>query len=361
MVDQIAGQPELTPLDALRTLVPAELRGTLLPVRWLVLDTGVILNDLAGALRRHPKPTALSLIASTGAARLYAASAVAKEVADHLEEYLVRRDLDPVLGTSLWRERYLPWIRFVDDSLDLAPDNTAVGAVLLRDPTDGSTAALACTLGCVALSEDRDLSDLGLGSGGSWLRFAFAAGDAALGESANVVAAGGLVISGEMVVAGARSLGSLVKSPGGRQALAVVGAIVVVALIVLYLHEPSRRFTKEHLQPVGEALAAGGSWSLNGYVRATRNMETGKIALQAVVLSDLAPPNEDVRIARLLARAVRPMSTRNVAASLYEYERVPRKVLVKVDAILRSKAAFVEADEGRWQLGRTLDAGVPAT
>jgi predicted nucleic acid-binding protein len=119
-------------------------------------------NELRGEVIRtcrHGR-TVLVTAANTGALRLYLASHVVGEMAEHGERWALEADIDPKDFKECWQSDYLPLARVISDeglSPDLLDDveRIRVEALTAADSDDVPSAILALCLGAFFLSHDR--------------------------------------------------------------------------------------------------------------------------------------------------------------------------------------------------------------
>lgn len=351
-------QPDVsmkTPLETLRSVASTGAGLPRLQVRYGILDTNVLLKNIARDVRDDPLPTALRCVIQVGALRPYVGPHVVGEVDRRIDRWMSERGVDGTRARRFWEREYLPRLWVVDTGT-LHFEEARIAAVAVRDPDDLPTARLAILLGQKALSEDSDLADYGLASGEPWLRLAFAIGSVAWGEAVDLGIGFGVnlsVESGSQAVALGRQLA---RTRGGQRALLAAGAcVVVVALGVLLLrqlHEPSRLWIDEKTEENLRALASGGQAAIGAYANVARNRFQGELDLQGGIVVDSQTLLPLQVAARRLAAADAPMSTRDLAAVVWGYQRVPAKALSRMTAMLKTMAVFVEVDADHWQLGQ---------
>jgi hypothetical protein len=254
---------------------------------------------------------------------------------------------------GIWRGQYLRLMRFVD-SRELVPDDPRLRQLAERDPDDLPTAALACALGIQALSEDPDLVDYGLATGRPWLGLVFATENSFLGQSVTAGVAVGVNFSGVAVIEGARGVTAMARDPNGRWILMAVGLLVIGLAIVCVVHDPTRRWVGDHAKGVIASVKDGGGKAFTGYVGISLAWAEGRATIEAAVVRGKYASPHAILVSRMLATTPTPMSTRDVAGRLGNYERVPREVRMWTRQLLERHGAFVEVAEDRWQLGRRL-------
>jgi hypothetical protein len=347
--------PTGTPLEGFRRLVPIEARPYMPKIRCGILDTNVVLNNIACDVRTYPRPTAIRLLVALGVLRPYVGPHVIGEVEEHLDRYMLERRLNPVFARSIWEREYRPRLWVCDPGV-LWRQDSRVATLAARDPDDLPTAQLAILLGQKALSEDPDLTEYGLASGEPWLKLVFATGSVARGETVDLGVMIGASISMQAVGDAARAARQLAATPRGEWTLVVLGAglaLVVLGVFVLrHLHEPSRRWIDENTRRGVHLLVSGGKVAIGAYATVSISRMHGEVDLRVGVVAEAHSPSPIQRAARMLAMAEAPISTRDVAAVLWGYKRVPRAALQRSRALLESTPAFVEVAQDRWQLGR---------
>jgi PIN domain len=126
----------------------------------VIVDTNVLLADCVHIIRSGKT----SFLLASGAlpiAHLFATERVREEVEEHLPTHAQRGGLDPEDAMTMWRERYLPVIRFVN--LDGDTGDERVAKLAARHVNDKPTGLLAELLApCLVFSRDRDLLDTGI-------------------------------------------------------------------------------------------------------------------------------------------------------------------------------------------------------
>lgn len=338
------------PLDSLRALAPTQI-GNLLPAAVPIpVDSNMLLKNIAREVRDAPKPTHIRILAELGVLRLFAGSHVYDEMNEHLSEFMIGQGLDPSVAESIWRGGFLPAVRFVDTT-QFPLSDPRVLAVRDRDTDDLPTAILACLLGIKALSEDHDLVDYGLATGRPWLDLVFAAERSAVGQTVTVGAAGGVALTGATIEQGFRGLRRMSSDPTGQKVLWGAAILVILGLIIYLINEPTRRWVAPRARALVSGLKDGGAWTLSGLVKVSVDLAEGRATLRAALVSHVEARDEVTQTARILAGSSRPLSTRDLAALLWNYQRVPAAALAKAGTLLRRNPAFVEVAPGCWELG----------
>ncbi len=324
-------------------------------IRCVPVDTNVLLKNIARDVRQWPNPTGLRFLGESGTLRPFAATHVGAEVDEKLYAWMRDRGCDPTLARRIWREHYLPVVRFVDIGT-LGMDDPRVRAVLVDDPDDAPTAALASVLGIRALSEDHHLTVHGLASGQPWLEVIFAAGYVSFGETADFGLALGVSISGQAACDLVRAVQSLASTPGGRRivvgaAVATVGLLLLVVLICAF-DEDKRKWLTDRASAVGAAIASSAQVGLDAYVRLGEKRFEGAMRLEASTVAAVRPLGDVDNAARVLAVEHGALSTRELARRLWNYKRVPTTAARYLQELLSSYPAFVEVAPSNWQFGR---------
>lgn len=234
-------------------------------------------------------------------------------------------------------------------------DDPRVQAVLVRDPDDAPTAALASVLGVRALSEDRDLVDYGLACGQPWLDFIVAARHVRLGESVEFGLLLGVSISAQTVGDVARAVQSLASTPGGKRMVTsagvVIGCMLLVVILICAFDEDKGKWLIDKAKMASSALASGGRATLGAYTRQSQNRFEGAARLKAATIAAMRPLGDLDRAARILATEPDPLSTKELARRLWDYRRVPTSAATYLHNRLSAHTAFVEIATREWQLG----------
>jgi hypothetical protein len=301
----------------------------------LVLDTGVIYNDIIYRLRHPDARGALIGSALSGTTVLIAGEHVYDEVYDSLVGH-ERRGFTRERVLSVFERIYLPQIRFV--SVPRWPVAKRVLPVALADPDDVPTAALALLLApSLVFAIDPHLVEAGFGRAQDWLSLTFQA-DQLLGYDGTLLTAA-LAVSaaGRVAAKAARWFAQDLRPIDVAAGVAVAVGLTLIA--------------PRAADATARTLQRGG----NTFGRASREVAVvlGQILVQrgenttalhtASVLPDL-PPGLDALLARFLATTWVPQST---VALAQRFGHQP----ATVQEILERHPAFVHNGLG-WQLGR---------
>jgi len=326
----------------------------------VVLDANPLRGDVFRACRSGR--TVLTTAANAGALRLFAASHVIEEVAEHAERWSWESgDISPATFQGRWEEEYLPLVRVVDDeqlSLDLLghEERARLARLAEIDPDDVPSVILALSLDAFILSEDRCAVQAVYGEGidlsaqRNWLARLRSSGDA--GELAKMVFAAAMVPT--LAVGGTIEAGRLVARRLSPWALLPIGA-GLIALAYRYID-------KERWAELGGGvgkLALGFMYLQANYLREYERFRAA------------APPTPRwEELAREIDR--RPLLQR---ASMHALARSPSGCLsasaladslpalavgqgeALVREALRGSGCFHQPYAGRWQLGEP--AGTP--
>ncbi len=320
-------------LDAFAQGEASRLAPVLRPlIRVVVADAQVLLRDMHRSLQRD-EMTALQVAAVTGFLRVCATEEVKREVEEHVREFAANTRVDPERLGALWREVYVPCIRFVDVA-DL-PDAPASAQLAARDPSDLPTVRLSVLLrGAPLLSADADLIDTGFAPD-EWLPFALAG--RALGTAGSL----GILTVQLGTLVGALSVEAAQKaiSAPGRAGLLAAGAAAAGFLAIRY---------------VGTARVKQQASDAAREARNVVRLITAQAAEGAELLRSGLHPNSPQTalleaMAYLLAVSVVPLSPTEIAAALGDGTWSPD--IDAVDRLLRTHRCFVMATPDGWQLG----------
>lgn len=160
------------------------------------------------------------------------------------------------------------------------------------------------------------------------------------------------MLTGATLEQGIRGLRRMSLDPTGQRILWGAAILLIVGLLVYLIHEPTRRWVAPRATALASGLKDGGKWTLSGLVNVSVDPAEGRATLRAALVSHVEARDEATQTARILAGSTGPLSTRDLAALLWNYQRVPASALAKAATLLRSNRAFVEVAPGRWELGR---------
>jgi predicted nucleic acid-binding protein len=351
----ISELPQETLLELTRRMVPAEVRTHLPRIHFGIADTNVILKNIGRDARQRQRPTRMRILAATGAFRLYVGPHVVDEVEEKIDTWMAERGLDSAVARKIWMEEYLPRLWVVQMG-HAHLDDSRVAAVAVRDPDDLPTAQLAVLLGRKALSEDKDLAANGLATGEPWLEIVLATSSVAWGETVNFGVGAGISISAQSVAEAIAAVRRVAETPDGQRALLIIGAVLLLivagGLVLREMHEPSRRWIDDKVTIAASALASGGRVAITGYVTVSNNRAHGETVLRGGVVAGAREQSLTQSLARELASSEAPVSTRDLAAHVWDYQRVPTAAASRMRELLSSMPAFVEVGSNLWQLGR---------
>jgi predicted nucleic acid-binding protein len=303
-----------------------------------VVDTNVILRDvLRFARERH---TALSLATQVGAVKAFAAIHVMDEVAEHLPELAKRQQVTN--ATEAWKT-YSKNISFVE--LPTEPIFDRRVAQVQREDEDGlPTAILVATLApCIALSEDRHLTDAGLASP-EWLKLALSSRDIAYALAIRELGGVGLAGTG-LGVAGMAKL--IAKAAGSRLGQVGLAVAAVTALAGLERsHRAGWKGPRKAGDLAGQAVAA--------YFNEALVSDRRRALAEGLINQALVPPREPTtgeQIVRVLALGGEPMTATELARTLVANESpLPRETLTRVRHELSRSPIVRQTTPHRWEL-----------
>jgi hypothetical protein len=301
----------------------------------IVLDSGVIYDDIVHRLRCPEKSCVLIRSAQSGATRLLAGDHVYDEIYDSLDGHerrgIARRDL-----IECYERVYLPHLRFVATPLWPVPDR--VLPVAADDPDDVQTAMLALLLApSLVFAVDPHLVRAGFGRAEDWLTLAWKA-DELLGYD------GVLFLTGLAARAGARWLNKRARAIAAE----LRGPEIVLGVLLglgLHLTVPaaSRTVATTVERAVRAASVAAGYTMLGvGQIAGQSGQAHGGLSAASVAPDPtLSTIN---RIARHLAMV-------DATVPLEQLAEVVSMEQLSTAALLDAHAAFVFDGNG-WQLGR---------
>jgi hypothetical protein len=335
---------------------------------WGLIDGGVPrlvadANELRGEVIRTCRSgrTVLVTAANVGALRLYLASHVAAEMAEHGERWASEAELCPEEFMACWRRDYLPLARVVADqdlSIDLldASERGRVERLVEADSDDVPSAILALCLGAFFLSHDRAALEAVYGEGidieahREWLGILRSSGDA--GELGKLVLVS--AITPTALVAGAVESGRWISrhvSPWAFLALIIGGAWFA------YERVPSETW-RQLRSGLGTGILAFGDLYFR-YLEAHRTFALA--SAPAPDWSELADclPTEALAIrASMLDLVTGPSGTRSSkklsddALARFGVEVVP----TMLERYLADAGCFRALGSGLWQLGHPAGA-----
>ena len=352
----INGIKKLVVIEMTETTYSTGIERLMPRIRFVPVDTGVLLNNISREVLQWPRPTILRQLMDSWTLRPYAAAHVRDEMEEKLDGWIRDRGRDPVLARRIWQQNYLPRLWFVDTGT-LGIDDPRVQAEIARDSDDAPTAVLASILGVRVLSEDRDLVDYGLASGRPWLEVIFAVGDASRGETVDFMLALGVSISGHTVADIARAVQSLASTPGGKRLVTSAGVVILGLLLVGILiwicvfDEDKRKWLTDRVRTAGAAVASGSRVCLEAYTKLSQNRFEGMTRLRTEAVPAIRPLGPLEGAARILAAGWGSLSTKELARRLWGYKRVPTPVTRYLYDQLSACPAFVEIAPGEWQFG----------
>lgn len=327
----------------------------------LVLDANPLRGDVIRACRNGR--TVLVTAANAGALRLYAASHVIEEVAEHAERWAWESgDVSLATFQTCWEEEYLPLVRVIEDewlSEELlgGEERARLCRLIGVDPDDAPSVILALSLDAFFLSEDRRAvqavygEEIDLSTQRSWLARLRSSGDA--GELAKMVFAAAMVPT--LAVGGTIEAGRFVARRLSPWALLPIGTGLIA---LAYRHVGKERWASLG-GGVGK-LALGFMYLQSNYLREYERFRAA--APQTPRWDELA---REIDRHALLQRACMHALARSpdgcLSASALA-DSLPTLDIGQGDAlvreVLRGSGCFHQPYAGRWQLG---EPAVPRT
>jgi predicted nucleic acid-binding protein len=312
---------------------------------------------------RTGRRTVLITAANSGATRIYCASHVLEEVAEHAREW-TERSAGVSLGSFLeqWESEYLPLIREVQDGeIPLGVLNPVelerLAQLHLKDPDDVPSATLALALGAFFLSDDRAALravygyDLDLDDHRAWVDLLKAGGDASeLGTMMFSV-----VMIPTIVGAGLFEVGRWLASTYSPWLLLGIGC--GATLLSTRIAPDKRDKLRSGLRDAGTAF----SYMYAQYEAAFERFLTAAPAIPS--WAALAQTNDRRMVLARgalheLARATdSPVSAHDLARALPSLHVAQGEQLVR--ETLRAHACFGQPYDGRWQVGHAVLPPVP--
>lgn len=332
---------------------PDSMLGSVPPV---VADANVLSRDLLRGCKQQ-QHTVLVNAVNSGMMRLYCARHVVDEIVEHAGEWSNAEGVPVEQFLEVWNTKYLPLIRLVEvEEGLLSPEEQERIALLehgpqeMRDADDVPSATLALQLGAFFLSRDKKPlwavygRDVDLGRHYDWLAILRLAGDAGvtgqLSESAEKLPS----FVGNVVFLALKWVWEAISS---WVAVAAVG----LGGYAVYRASPEKR----------RAVVDVAGKFIETVVEVKRFCENATAAFLGVApeipsweaLARTNDPDAVLARASLFALARSPMTHRSaveLACDLPDLS-VPRGE-AKVRFVLRQRACFELAYEGRWQVGK---------
>jgi predicted nucleic acid-binding protein len=335
---------------------------------WGLIDGGVPAivadaNELRGEVIRtcrHGR-TILVTAANVGALRIYLASHVVGELAEHGERWAIEAGISPTAFRDCWQRDYLPLARVIADEelrLDLLSpsERDRVEALVEADSDDVPSAILALSLGAFFVSHDRAALRAVYGPGidieahRDWLEVLRSSGEA--GELGKLVLVS--AITPTALVAGALEGGRWISrrlGPWALLPLALGGALLA--------HE---RISGESWRRMWSGFGELAVAFTDLYLRYLHAHQTFAAAAATspnwAELIRCNPAEDVVTRACMRALAATPAATRS-ATELAEEELRRLGVEVEaatIDRVLGMSGCFRPLAEGAWQLAHPADA-----
>lgn len=319
----------------------------------VVVDANVLRNDIARACRDGRRLTLVNA-ANAGAIRMFCATHVIREVANHAERWAIESGVHPDDFTARWLREYVPLLRQIRPEdlpagILMASEEARLADLALVDPDDLPTATLAMALGAFYLSEDRRAlaaaygDSLDLEVHHKWLEVLMASGDA--GELGKVMF--GAVAASRVAGYGMSTFFRWLSEKLPPIALlGIAGAILILG----------SRIRRDRWSAMGSGLAAAGEALLHlcaAYVEAYSRLRAASVPIPPT--GELAAQVGDrAALARAclgtLARHPQGQMTAAQLAAVLNGVPVPHGEKL-VRQTLRGSSCFRNTYHGHWQLG----------
>jgi hypothetical protein len=298
----------------------------------VVLDTSMLINDIVDAARGQGG-SLLLLTVRKDVAHLYATERVREEVERNLERRAIQGRVSPERAFAVWRERYLPAIRFV--SVEDVPRGRAVAELAARHPNDLPTGVLAELLApCLVFARDNDLVDTGIARR-DWTTIVHNAEEA---KQLELLFSGGGVLVFLVGALGVEGAKGLIRLARAAPIPTLVGG--AAATLLLHSHLASDRGRTQITE--AKSLFKDVGSRLSGVIE-TADRAQSFVRSAAFVLE--AEPTELAHAARAVAVAPEPPRAGEVA---YELNATTQKA-----AYVLRHPLFTRTGDGRYLLGRS--------
>lgn len=301
----------------------------------LVLDSGVIYDDIVHRLRHPQKRGVLIGSSRRGTTRLFSPDHVFDEIYDRLDGH-ERRGVTREAVVACFEDLYLPHIRFV--RLSASPMPARVVPVATVDPDDAPTASLALLLApSLVFAVDRHLVDHGFGCAEDWLQLAWHADELLDYDGALVLTAIAWRGLGRRASATARWLTQDLRVSELAAGMMLGAALIVLAPQIVQRATITTERAGKGVAQLARGAAIAGARVLNERSRRATQLHTASVTADT-------PPGVANRLTRELALADGPLSSDDLAANVGQPSR-------EIEQLLLNHSAFVHTGTG-WQLGR---------
>jgi hypothetical protein len=322
-------------------------------------DANTLRQDVIHACR-HSRRTVLITAANAGSIRLFCASHVLDEVAEHSARWTSESGVPHRAFLARWEHEYLPLIREVRDG-DLRADlltpaeQQRIGTLRDRDPDDVPSAILSILLGAFYMTEDRRALEAVYGAGFDlerhrrWLEVLKAGGDAG--------ALGGVMFAATALPAGAGyGLFALGKRLNAYSPWILAAAGLALGLLATQVSSETWRKIRSGLSNAATAYLYAYTRYMAAFERFRREaapvpswgqlVETNdrRLVLTRACLHALARAPRSNLSAQELARALPPLG-------VGQGEQLVRDTI-------RGYGCFDQPYRGRWQAGHVARASV---
>jgi predicted nucleic acid-binding protein len=321
----------------------------------VIVDANVLRNDIIYACEHDGVRTILVSAANAGFLRLFCASHVVAEVADHFAEWSEQEGVDARQFEAVWVMQYLPLLRMIavmPEGLLSCDEERRVHRLTKEDPEDVPSVTLSLLLGGFYLSEDGAATTAVYGEARDQVelkrwREALAAGGNA-GVLTTMLEAS--VLTARLARLGMVGLTTAVgKLPTWLQVLVAGVGTVGGIYLATNVDAERRQGTRDAAAKLLVLLAAVSEVHLNALA------QFDHVRAPTATAQVLA---KDRDASAVLTRAVlRQLSlSRHAHLSASEISQVLPRLPVSrgeahVRAVLRSQTTATQVARGRWQLG----------
>lgn len=327
-------------------------------LRVIVVDTNILLQDL-GRLCRTGKQTTLLFEAEIGFVRLLVTPQIINEVNEHISRYAARTGISPEAMRSMWSE----YQRALTVVAPQPSKSLRVRSLALRDPDDVPTAELTEVVApSLALSDDKDLQDLGLAQKGNWLPYVLQVSRVVERDAINVCIriGGAYLIYGfsEAAVGLAKAVIAVLRRIP-KKSLLVIGA----SLATLFVVPRTRRQIAWWISSViasGREVWPSVANTVEGLALALQRMSAdwsnaASFLSENELQASGVPTNLRGYTIRVLAHSLHPLKPDEVLRRAKELGYKPRGAgsLRYLRNLLRRDPLFISPDGYEWKLSRS--------
>jgi predicted nucleic acid-binding protein len=324
----------------------------------VVVDANVICKDVVYACKNAPGMTTLVNAANAGFLRLFCASHVVDEVAEHFEDWSSQFGVEARDFEATWRTQYLPLLHLVaivPAELLTTDESLRIDALARKDPDDVPSATLALLIEGFYLSEDGPATTAVYGEARTQNELKKWRGVLAAGSNVSAISAvlEAVALVAELARTGIRDLGAVLgRAPTWMLGIAI-GAGAAVTILTARSADPSRgrriRSSLMHLLKFLAAARVAYQADLSEFKNACAPQPTPQVLVR------------DLTGIQLLSRAAlwELARSRHCRQSAAEIARALPVLPVaqsegRVRDALRAQAAARQIQRGRWQLGEPV-------